>query len=198
MQGTSVNIGELWVTYQIRLFKPMLYDALGNDVDYFSIQSTDNDTLKNYTTRPFGELNWGVPEIMTNNINPNSTMLPVQLNVNQIRMPMPNAPKTFLVVMHWNFATNAGKVDVTSLTPQNCSFNTALCGGSNFMQSPDDMFAEGTELSRLDIICYINIGSNNLSLQYWGLTLNLAHLGSTTAEAPCDYFQCTITEVPWQ
>lgn len=34
-QGTSVNIGELWVTYQVSLLKPKLYSSLGYANDYF-------------------------------------------------------------------------------------------------------------------------------------------------------------------
>lgn len=33
-QGTSVNCGELHVTYQVRLLKPKLFNAIGLDVDY--------------------------------------------------------------------------------------------------------------------------------------------------------------------
>lgn len=33
-QGTSVNIGELHVTYQVRLMKPKLYQSLGLDIEY--------------------------------------------------------------------------------------------------------------------------------------------------------------------
>lgn len=38
-QGTNVNIGELWVTYQVTLLKPKLYSALGRYNDYFNYQS---------------------------------------------------------------------------------------------------------------------------------------------------------------
>lgn len=34
-QGTSVNCGELWVTYQVQLLKPKLNDALGEDTAYY-------------------------------------------------------------------------------------------------------------------------------------------------------------------
>lgn len=43
-QGTSVNIGELWVTYQVALLKPKLYQALGNGNDsaYVNLGSAVN------------------------------------------------------------------------------------------------------------------------------------------------------------
>jgi len=35
-QGTSVNIGELWVTYEVLLMKPKLYASLGNGIQTYS------------------------------------------------------------------------------------------------------------------------------------------------------------------
>lgn len=39
-QGTSVNIGELWVTYQVRLLKPKMYVALGNEIGTYESFNT--------------------------------------------------------------------------------------------------------------------------------------------------------------
>ena len=44
-QGTNVNIGELWVTYQVTLLKPKLYASLGKYNDYFRITTYPNDEL---------------------------------------------------------------------------------------------------------------------------------------------------------
>lgn len=41
-QGTSVNIGELWVTYQVTLLKPKLYQSLGLANDYIYIYNESN------------------------------------------------------------------------------------------------------------------------------------------------------------
>ena len=35
--ATPVNLGELWVTYQVRLIKPKLFDALGKEIGNFKI-----------------------------------------------------------------------------------------------------------------------------------------------------------------
>lgn len=39
-QGTSVNIGELHCTYQVRLLKPKLFVALGNEINYAHYTNT--------------------------------------------------------------------------------------------------------------------------------------------------------------
>lgn len=40
-QGTSVNLGELWITYQIRLLKPKIYAALGNAQSGLAFNNTN-------------------------------------------------------------------------------------------------------------------------------------------------------------
>lgn len=44
-QGTKVNIGELWVTYQITLLKPKLYQAMGYADDFLKINTWGNGGL---------------------------------------------------------------------------------------------------------------------------------------------------------
>lgn len=45
-QGTNVNIGELWVTYQVRLLKPKLYTALGKEIgDFVSVNTAYTNAL---------------------------------------------------------------------------------------------------------------------------------------------------------
>jgi hypothetical protein len=43
-QGTKVNIGELWVTYQVTLLKPKLYSSLGLANDYFHMENAQGIT----------------------------------------------------------------------------------------------------------------------------------------------------------
>lgn len=56
MQGTSVRIGELWVSYEVELFKPTASNVAGFDVqtDHFSLVSVGNaDPLGNDGTEPY-------------------------------------------------------------------------------------------------------------------------------------------------
>lgn len=53
-QGTSVNIGELHVTYQIRLLKPKLFASLGSS-SLYKVYSTGNVSVNTYSnTNPLG------------------------------------------------------------------------------------------------------------------------------------------------
>lgn len=52
-QGTSVNIGEIWVTYQVTLIKPRLFSSLGFYHDYWKMSgsaATNNFNLGNPTS----------------------------------------------------------------------------------------------------------------------------------------------------
>lgn len=55
-QGTSVNIGELHVTYQVRLLKPKMFSNLGLDSSFFlaNFQTTSGATLAYTNLQPFG------------------------------------------------------------------------------------------------------------------------------------------------
>lgn len=45
IQGTSVPLGELWITYQVTLLKPKLYASLGRFNDYFRLSSPVGTSL---------------------------------------------------------------------------------------------------------------------------------------------------------
>lgn len=55
-QGTNVNIGELWVTYQVMLLKPKLYASLGYYNDSFAFRNSTGFT----NLLPLGDMTTGV------------------------------------------------------------------------------------------------------------------------------------------
>lgn len=60
-QGASVNIGELWVTYQVALLKPKLYQALGLGEDAFRVAFSGNDNTNTLgTTQTIAYNNCGI------------------------------------------------------------------------------------------------------------------------------------------
>lgn len=54
LQGTEVNMGELHITYQVRLLKPKLFVALGQEVGYFQQINGDNSTIGYTNALPLG------------------------------------------------------------------------------------------------------------------------------------------------
>lgn len=89
-QGASVNIGELWVTYQVALLKPKLFQALGLGDDAFSGYTTINNGVTN--TAPFGAT--GPTNIPYNNSD-------ITINSNTITFPVYAFPTTYFVMCRW-------------------------------------------------------------------------------------------------
>lgn len=88
-QGTSVNLGELWVTYQIELLKPKLSDTLGEDISFALMQGLASNTFPA-----------GIVGSLT--INGSSTMQVREPDGNKIFFPDSSIPKTYQVVLGWN------------------------------------------------------------------------------------------------
>lgn len=91
-QGTGVNIGELWVSYQVALLKPRMWAALGNTIDYF----THKSTLANAVA--FFPSNNGVPSDSSSTIN----LSIVSLSSTKFRVVWPYAypqPTTYFCLL---------------------------------------------------------------------------------------------------
>jgi len=54
LQGTSVNVGEMWISYEIAFFKPKIWDALGNNNLFASYSNAVQTGIDQ--THPFGTI----------------------------------------------------------------------------------------------------------------------------------------------
>lgn len=117
LQGTNVNLGELWVSYQVCLMKPLLEDAIGNDVLYAHFNDAtgvDNDS-------PLGTSNSEPnPGFSLIGLNPDGTTSPrVDGTGTVLFVPQFSVKKTYLITMIW-------KGDSTAIT-----FPAITFAGSN-------------------------------------------------------------------
>lgn len=88
-QAANVNIGELHVTYQVRLLKPKLFDALGNALDFALL------TNSNYSnTFPWNQTDatWG--------FNP-STNFAISMASGTLTFPPSSVIKTYRIECYW-------------------------------------------------------------------------------------------------
>lgn len=86
-QGTSVNLGELWCSYQVRLIKPRLYNSLGNYNDIARLISsdfTDSNVLG-----------------LTYSTTINTLGVTIEGAANTLRIPMSGAPQTYIIELFW-------------------------------------------------------------------------------------------------
>lgn len=113
-QAASVNIGELWVTYQVRLLKPKMFVTLGNEIG--SYRSTNTS----YTNAlPLGN---GTLAVQYDTLSP--FIDPPNRNIG---FPISSSRKHYLVSITWNGSLVAITYPVFTLT--NCT-QTAIIGVS--------------------------------------------------------------------
>lgn len=106
-QGTSVNIGELHVTYQVRLLKPKLFSTLGEDIAVWQLGNS------NYSNAlPLGN-GTSFPEPSNN--------LSISLTGTSMTFPLSNVPETFLVYLAWQGATPVAFVGTPVVSGVNCT-----------------------------------------------------------------------------
>jgi len=144
LQGSNVNLGELWVVYQVRLLKPKLFGALGL---YNSFNSfTPINTWSN--AQPLGNTglwNYGV----ANNI------VGMVITGNTLSWSPPSIPQAYMLYINWN-GDSAATIAYPSITPTNglTTFSTLRSPGIGtsatacsvmlvFYYKPDDNVSNG-------------------------------------------------------
>lgn len=107
-QGTSVNIGELYVSYQVRLLKPKLFSTLGEDIAGY-ISYTPNS----YTdAQPLGQ-----PLLAQLNAANN---IVIERTPTSLTWPVSNVVETFAVQFAWQGAAAVAFVGPPIITATNC------------------------------------------------------------------------------
>lgn len=115
-QGTNVNVGELHVTYQVRLLKPKLFDALGNAIpDYVAQTALTTGTFTNAS--PLGVAALSVPAGAQNTL-----AIVINQNIpNQIIWPATSAVLYYRVELIWIGGATSGALVVPTITATNGS-----------------------------------------------------------------------------
>lgn len=120
-QSTSVNIGELWVSYQVCLMKPRLFAALGLANDFYYHRATDAAPATIVGTN-------------FTNLDNNTITLTFVNAVNQTTISLPTypMPTTYLFSIHWNSGGASTACGASSVgTFINCVNITSLGWGIN-------------------------------------------------------------------
>lgn len=119
-QGTNVNIGELHVTYQVRLLKPKLFQTLGSEIDtyYFRYDTTTGVGWDNANVL-------GLPAAvaapaMINNIG-------LVRTGNMLTLPYSSIVKQYMLYIRWRADTGVA-LTFPSITPSNGLFVSPLEG----------------------------------------------------------------------
>lgn len=108
-QGTNVNIGELWVTYEIEFLKPQLISQLGYQLQAYKAFNSVNVSTAAY----FGTL--------ANLVVRPGSIMNMTLTSNQIIFPPALSEGTFLIVYNVQGATPTAGVSPPTLALTNCT-----------------------------------------------------------------------------
>lgn len=131
-QGTSVNCGELWVSYQVMLLKPKIWDSMGNDVQYYTMfQGTG---IANAT--PLGTVaSADVPPIAPYSVPVNTLNVTFDSNL-IIRIPGSSLRKYYNIFCLW-----VGDLTSTLVAPSLTYTNAAADGGQFSLNAGATMIA---------------------------------------------------------
>jgi hypothetical protein len=135
-QGTSVNAGELWCSYQIMLLKPKIWDALGQDVDYYTcIQDGTCDAAA-----PIGAVaNMIVPPISPYTGQVNNLNVTFDSNL-IIRIPGSTVRKYYNIIFLWRGSSTA------SLVAPTLTYTNAASDGGQFTTDGGATFVAGYQM----------------------------------------------------
>lgn len=108
MQASNVNIGELWVCYEVCLWKTRLYTSIGYASPWFRAESDSWTDIS-----PFAGFSGGVDAGST---------LAVTVANNLITFPLFPLPQTYSVYLNW-YGTGGVVISLPALVATNCTID---------------------------------------------------------------------------
>lgn len=172
MQGASVNVGELWVTYSIELLKPKIFDSIGEDV--LCLWVTGDGVS---TTKPMGENHVLRSSSNFNTIAPNNS---------NFYFPYSSLTKTYNVNIFW-----VGDTPGVGVVPALNFFDGATLLEDMYQSGPvmvDEAITGGTTLQNITASFFVVIAEGSVAAR-----LNLGNTGVFPGATSIDI---KLTEVP--
>lgn len=143
MQGTSVNVGEIWVSYQVALLKPRLYSALGRDSAFFHISNSSYSSAA-----PLGS---GVVST-----DPNNTIGAV-VSGTTITFPRRPVDTSYSIEVAWKGAVAAAAtIPISTLGTGVIGYPTLYPDNSDGVAAPSN----GSSTTRISDTSYVTVKAN--------------------------------------
>lgn len=163
-QGTSVNIGELWVSYQVALLKPKLYQSLGLGVDFWHFGNNVGVT----SAAPLGTPGSGIVQSSSNYPVVHTSGVALTLPISQII-------QTYCITARWvqtSAASTAPSISVANGNVTALSYNTAT-GAFNLTNQLIPAATEvATQMAR--ILVFQTVGGGLSPVITFGTTNSIA------------------------
>ncbi|QMW68924.1 capsid protein [Crucivirus-468] len=165
-QALNTNFGELWVSYQVKLFKPQLWDGLGRDVSSFHWGSNNgpNDVA---SATPFGSQDWTDQTITKSYYASTNDIECVFKNGTTFLMAASNFPKTYLIQYGCVGTTRVWAEGNFSLTNCTVNQNSLLQTNASYIGViTTPKVGDNTETIQIQKI--VNVDKSNLG-KNWGI-----------------------------
>lgn len=186
----GATLGELWVSYQVRLYKPKLTldDSTRDRYFYWGINGTDVATA----AAPFGLLDMANAGNQANYCYKGSNYLPVQMAQTKITFPGSRVPKSYLLT--WNYIGTAATCTDGNWELNNARFDDQIfaiggvAGVSHNIHAPNTVSSQRMMFARA-----ITQDKEYLNGQPWTITYD----GSLTLPSSITQFRFYVTEIPY-
>lgn len=195
MQAANVVLGELWVSYQVRLLKPRLWDALGKDVGMFHFGISDDSTNVNNTS-PLGNDDWEIQEGDDDSYSIHNSLKIYDKTPTQVLFHPVGAPKTFLLNICYVGSATVNCNLQTKVTNINCGPSTRCLYATdihNISERSGPQEAAGTNCNSLQFCRTVNVDGENTH-KTWGWSIDTTGLIIPTT---CTRFYFNVIELPY-
>lgn len=194
MQAANTVLGELWVSYQIRLFKPQTWDALGRDVGVFHY-GTNNVIDQIDDNHPLGKLDWTLPDLHPSHFGPYNNISVTAKTKNLVRFEAQNAPRTFSIQLIYGGSNVANLQLINDISLINCGpCNDSILSNNSSNVNSLSFPASGQTANFINVQMTVNVDGENLGKQ-WGINITS---DTPNLPNPITTFVMNVQELPYR
>lgn len=194
MKSNLTTIGELWVSYQVRLSKPKIQE-FGNSAGRYFYWS--HEGVGTYTNaNPLGVIDMTEEDQQYDYAYRASTMYPVTMTGNKISFPGTRLPKSYIIEIHWigtAVTVNAPVWEFANCRPDSRLFKTNVSTVSQYQAPGDDVSAGKFTQTMCISQDFANGGVDYLNDKPWTMSV------TTNGDLPTgnQVLKFWVTEIPY-
>lgn len=154
-QGTSVNIGELHVTYQVKLLKPKLFTTLNETVPYFYAIYSGNGIYSD--ALPLGGAGGLATELIDSNFD-----IQIDTTNRRIIFPATSAKIAYNIQLFWNGSTGVANSKAPGTASANGNMPNTIWAPTDTNPTGDILFSTNFETNGNGLVPYVELAADGL------------------------------------
>lgn len=192
--GIAANyttLGELWVSYQIRLYKPkLILEGAKDKLFIWARKGTDVASTNN----PMGELSMTDPIYQEAYCYPGTNFFPTSMSGLKISFPGSRLPKNYIITFYWKGTAALCQVDPPTL--KNCDYDNHVLRTGGQVEADADIEAPQNAASCTEKIEIFAIKQRGTQLNGQPWTMEFAN--NSVLPANPTHFKMIVTEIPYR